>query len=114
MPCQIINLERGMPLVEQARAQLSQALLTAKANRVRSLKIIHGYGSSGKGGAIKADVHRFLLQKKREGFIREFVKGEEFSPFYQSARQAVALDPSLTRDSDYSRGNDGITIVVLF
>ena len=114
MACQIVNLEVGMPSVEQARAKLSQALRTAKATRTRCLKVIHGYGSSGKGGAIKADTHRFLLQKKREGFLKEYVKGEEFSPFYESARRAVALEPSLTRDVDYSRGNDGITIVILY
>lgn len=109
----VVNLEQGMPTVEQARIKLDQALRTAKARRVTSLKIIHGYGSSGKGGAIKKDVQSFLLGKKRSGAIRGFVSGDRFSPFDASARALIDLCPELARDSDYSRGNDGVTIVLL-
>ncbi len=112
MAYRTINLEAGMPTVEVARSRLSQELVSARAGGARALKIIHGYGSSGKGGAIKREVHSFLRQKKRSGVIREYVAGEEFSPFGASARRAVELCPELSRDSDYSRGNDGITIAV--
>ena len=107
-----INLEAGMPTVEVARNRLSQELMSARAGGAKALKIIHGYGSSGKGGAIKKEVHSFLSQKKRSGMIREYVPGEHFSPFGESARRALELCPELARDSDYSRGNDGITIAV--
>ncbi len=113
MAIKIINLEAGMPTVETARMRLLGELQTAKVTGNRVLKIIHGYGSSGKGGAIKAEVGRILLQKKREGTIRDFVKGEDFTPFSANGRRIVALDPSLGRDRDYTRGNDGISIVVI-
>ena len=113
MNCYRINLEEGMPTVENARIKLDQALRTAKARRYDTLKIIHGYGSSGKGGAIKRDVQSFLSGKKRARTIRGFVPGENFSPFHEEARKMVDLCPDLTRDSDYSRGNDGITMVLL-
>lgn len=109
----IVNLEQGMPTVETARIKLDQALRSAKARRCLALKIIHGYGSSGKGGAIKRDVQSFLTGKKRSGAIRGFVPGERFSPFDASARAILDACPALSRDSDYSRGNDGITIVLL-
>lgn len=51
MECQIVNLEAGMPTVDMARTHLNMTLRSAKANRVKVLKLIHGYGSSGKGGA---------------------------------------------------------------
>ena len=54
------------------------ALRSAKANRVKVLKLIHGYGSSGRGGAIRADVLAQLARKKRAGQIQEFVRGEIF------------------------------------
>lgn len=113
MQCTVVNLESGMPAVEAARVRLDQALRTAKARRVTALKIIHGYGSTGRGGAIKQDVQRFLLEKKRNGTIREFVAGERFSPFDASARSILSQCSELSRDRDYSRCNQGITIVLL-
>lgn len=102
-----------MPTVQNARIKLDQALRTAKARRVPVLKIIHGYGSSGHGGAIKRDVQTFLAGKKRSGFIRQFVPGEKFSPFDPAARAILAACPALARDNDFTRGNDGITMVLI-
>lgn len=113
MSATVINLEEGMPTVANARIKLDQALRTAKSRKVKVVKIIHGYGSSGKGGAIKRDVQAFLTQKKSSGNIRGFVPGERFSPFDAHARAMLDQCPELAKDSDYSRGNDGITIVLL-
>lgn len=113
MECQVVNLEAGMPTVEMARTHLNMALRSAKANRVKVLKLIHGYGSSGTGGAIRSDVQSQLAAKKRLGQIKDFVKGEDFSPFHSGARAMIAACPSLARDSDYSRSNHGITMVLL-
>lgn len=113
MICRIVNLEEGMPTVEIARSRLNNALQTAKMRGDKVVKVIHGYGSSGKGGAIKADVQKILAQKQRSGMIKAYVKGEDFSPFSEASRRITARFPDLTKDRDYSRGNDGITIVVL-
>ena len=112
MALSVINLEAGMPVVEVARSRLNQGLQSARMRGEKAVKIIHGYGSSGRGGKIKRDTHAVLAQKKEAGLIRDFVPGEEFSPFYEKARRAAAALPSLTRDDDYSRENDGITIVL--
>ncbi len=113
MRCKIVNLEAGMPTVEVARGRLNNALQVARMQGDRVVKIIHGYGSSGRGGAIKADVQRALAEKQRTGAIKGYVKGEDFSPFSATSRQLTARCPDLTKDRDYSRGNDGITIVLL-
>lgn len=102
-----------MPTVENARVKLDQAIRSAKAQRLTAIKIIHGYGSSGKGGAIKRDVQAVLARKLLSGSIRGYVPGERFSPFDPMARALLDKCPELSRDSDYSRGNDGITIVLL-
>lgn len=109
----VVNLEAGMPTVANARIKMDQALRTAKARQVKAIKIIHGYGSSGKGGAIKRDMQAYLSGKKKSGAIREFVSGENFSPFDAQARTIIDYCPELTRDPDYTRSNHGITIVLL-
>ena len=113
MRCYLINLEEGMPTVASARVRLDQALRTAKARRYDVMKIIHGYGSSGRGGAIKSDVLTFLAEKCRSSAVRAYVAGGDFSPFSPDSRKITAAFPELLKDSDYARGNDGITIVLL-
>ena len=51
LPVKTVNIKTGYPTAEQAMLRLSQELRIAKANRLRTLKIIHGYGSTGVGGA---------------------------------------------------------------
>mgnify|MGYP002514787730 CR=1 FL=1 len=60
-----VNLEAGHPTVEMARTHLNMAIRSAKANGTRVLKLIHGYGSSGKGGSIRSDVQAQLRRKKQ-------------------------------------------------
>lgn len=113
MDVHIENLEQGRPTVEQARIRLDQALRSARAKRFKAVKLIHGYGSSGKGGAIRHDVQSALAAHQRAGRIKAFVPGEKFSPFYAEARLIVEKCPALLRDRDYSASNHGITIVLL-
>ena len=109
----IVNLEQGMPTVQSALINLRQSILTSRARGIKAIKLIHGYGSSGKGGAIRTAVKRELISFKQAGKIKEFVPGEEFSPFYENARRAAELAPEILKDSDYFKTNHGITIVVL-
>lgn len=111
--CQTINIESGMPTVEAARARLAQGLRSAKAQGFTVARVIHGYGSTGKGGAIKRDVQVTLQQKRASGQIRAFVKGEDFSPFDAASRLIVEKCPQMSRDIDYNRQNHGVTIVLL-
>jgi len=113
MPLTILNLEQGMPTVETARMRLEQGLRTARARCVKVVKVIHGYGSSGRGGAIKQDVLKVLAGKKRANEIRGFVAGEDFSPFDQTAREIIDKCPELRNDRDYTRGNHGITVILV-
>lgn len=109
----ILNLELGMPPVEFARKKLHQGLRTARASGCRVVKVIHGYGSSGKGGAIRADALKVLAEKKRLGQIRAFVPGEDFSVFSSDTRTMLELCPELRHDLDLTRQNHGITMVLL-
>jgi len=108
-----VNLEEGMPTVEAAKNKFNQALRTARASGVKVVKIIHGYGSSGRGGAIKQEIARQMLLKKRLGQIKDYVSGEDFSPFNEAARNILSACPELSRDRDYSRCNHGISLILL-
>lgn len=110
--CKTVNLERNFPLASEASVRLSQEIHLAKCSRCRALKVIHGYGSSGKGGAIKAACLKLCAERKRSGMIRHFVKGEDFTPFTEDGRKAIEICPQLKTDIDYGRQNDGVTIIL--
>lgn len=112
MPLKTVNLEQNRPTVQQALLRLSQELRICKCGRNRALKIIHGYGSSGKGGAIKVAVLKMLAEKQHDRFISHYVRGEDFTSFTEEGRLAIELYPVLRNDHDYNRQNDGITIVL--
>ena len=54
----IINIEAGMPTVEEARERLKTALLKAKKENKKLVKVIHGYGSTGKGDKLKTELRK--------------------------------------------------------
>ena len=102
-----------MPTMSMARARLGQYLRTARAGRIRVMKIIHGYGSSGKGGKIRTESRRYLTRLKEHGEIVNFLPGEKFSIFEDATRQAFARCDDLRRDADLDRYNNGVTFIVL-
>jgi len=108
-----VNLEQGYPAVDTAMKYLEQAVTRAKAYGYPALKLIHGYGSSGGGGKIKTAVQKELNRYKNKGKIREFAAGENFSPFDSATQRIIALYPDITRDNDYLKTNQGITIVLM-
>ena len=108
-----LNLEEGMPLVEEALDRMNIGLQEMRVSRVKAVKLIHGYGSTGRGGKICSGVRQELAAMKRKGFIREFIPGEHFGPLDAVSRKLAEQEKGITRDPDYGRMNHGITIVVL-
>ena len=56
------NIKENLPTVDEALAALRNELMSARHQGIKVVKIVHGYGSSGKGGAIKQEraFHRFM------------------------------------------------------
>ncbi len=113
MKLTVTNLEQGKPFAEEAVRRMRFALRSARAGGTQAVKLIHGYGSSGTGGRIKTCVHKELAVMKRGGEIKDFIAGEEFTPFSEICRRALDRYPDLQKDKDYLRCNQGITIVLL-
>jgi hypothetical protein len=109
----VANLEEGMPTVEQARTRLVRELQNARRDGVTLLKLIHGYGSSGVGGALKNGILGSLARFKISGEIQEFIAGENWGISNQPTWELLKQHPQLKADSDLGRANRGITVVLL-
>jgi hypothetical protein len=58
-------VEAGLPTLDEARRLVIEEIKGAKREGVKVLKVIHGYGSSGKGGALYVGLRKsFRLRKK--------------------------------------------------
>ena len=101
-----VDLERGMPTVDQAVKQLTFYLHNSRAQGYKVLKLIHGYGSSGTGGRIRVEVRKYLGRLAARGEVKGFIPGEE-------TRRALLLCGELRRDRDLDRHNNGVTFVIL-
>ena len=109
----IVNLEDGLPGVEQARSRLHGELQSARKAGVRVVKIIHGYGSSGVGGDLRIALQATLRQMADRCEILACIFGESWRTSDESAWALLKQAPGLKEDRDLGRGNRGITIVVL-
>ena len=103
-----LNLELGWPTVDQALRRLDAELEAARQMNTPLMKLIHGYGSSGKGGRLRTGCRTWLRQQELC-----FLPGEEFSIFNQEARRWLALCPRLRQDRDLDAENRGVTYVLL-
>jgi hypothetical protein len=109
----IVNLEDGMPTVEQARLRMQHELHAARKDGYKAVKLIHGYGSSGTGGALRTELQKDLKQAAEGGAIQAFIPGEEWRISDPGAWKLLKQFPEWKKDSDLGRGNQGISIVVL-
>lgn len=109
----VVNLEHGLPFLEVALKRLDRAIETARREGVVVLTLIHGYGSSGKGGIIGEEVRKMLDYMQGKGEVRSYLVGEEFGRKNGVARDLVRRYPALVKDRNYNKGNRGITLVIL-
>ena len=112
-PMEEINIEYGMPTADVAMPLLSERLRSLKKSGVKAVKIIHGYGSTGKGGRLRKATLALLDESKKSGLIKEFVAGEQWSKFELRTLTLIDRMPELYKDPDLERYNRGITVVFL-
>jgi hypothetical protein len=109
----LVNLEEGMPAVEQARLRMEHELHAARAGGYTAVKLIHGYGSSGEGGALRTELQKTLRAAARNGAIQSIIPGEDWRVSDETTWELLKRFPEWKQDSDLGRNNRGITIVVL-
>jgi hypothetical protein len=110
----VFNLENGAPTVEEAIRTVDHVIDRALACGVRGLVVVHGYGASGRGGAIR---HAF-----RDGLERNFwahkladqATGESLRQGGEDYARITARRPWLKKGLRRDMlGNPGITVLVL-
>jgi hypothetical protein len=109
----VVNLEDGMPTVERARLLMQHELQSARKEGYRAIKLIHGYGSSGAGGALRTELQKDLRKAAQEGAVRAFIPGEDWRLADSSTWDLLKHFPEWKKDVDLGRGNQGISVVVL-
>jgi hypothetical protein len=109
----VINLEKDMPTVERARLRMEHELNQARRQGWKAVKLIHGYGSSGAGGALRTELQKTLRQGAQEGSIRALIAGEDWRLSDETTWSLLQRFPEWKRDSDLGRNNRGVSIVIL-
>jgi len=104
-----ISIKAGMPTVSQAMQTLQAVIAQAKRDGTKCLLIVHGYGSSGKGGAICSACRSWLKAQERNGSLKSVIFGEDFDIFNFSALELKRKYPELDKLTRVS--NHGATVV---
>ena len=102
-------LDVAHPPLPPARVEelLLQAWNEARnAPGIRVIKVIHGYGSTGKGGGTQLLVRNWGSQMRTK--VRGVICGEDYS-MYAQLSQAMRREVGSFDDSELDAGNRGIT-----
>ena len=113
MAMRTFNVEAGMPTPDEARRLVIAEIKLPKRDRARVLKVIHGYGSSGTGGRLCVGLRKSLGLRKKEGVIKDFIAGEDFSIFDDTVLALLEAVPELRGDPDLGASNEGVSIIWL-
>ena len=111
-PVRDIDIEAGLPTVAEALRRLEAQLDRARAEGVRVVRVIHGWGSaSGGGGKIRAAARDWLRQQLAAGRIRALLPGDQYAPATPAGRDFLRRHPALRPAERTDRENPGITFV---
>ena len=106
-----LNIKEGMPLVSEAMCCLKNSLDRFRRDKYKCILVIHGYGSTGKGGAIHDKARQWLKSQEKCKKIKSVIFGEDFSIFNFKALELKnkyrELEPLM------SVYNNGVTVVEL-
>jgi|SRR5216684_3514045 len=107
------NVEANLPTLEEARRLVIDEIKHARRQGFKVLKVIHGYGSSGTGGKLCVGLRKSFGLRRKEGVIKGFIAGEDFSIFNEPTLALLEMAPELRGDPDLDAINEGVTIVWL-
>ena len=106
-----INIKEGMPFAADALNYLKSSMKRCRRNRFGCVLIIHGYGSTGKGGVIHDKARQWLKAQERNGKMKAVIYGEDFSIYNAQARELKKRYPEL--EQLFQVCNHGVTVVEL-
>ncbi len=108
-----LNLKEKDMTVELALAMIEIEIENSKLQDYSCLKVLHGYGSHGKGGAILIALRNQLRIWKKTGMIIDYFSGDKWNIFDKTTQKILLKDKTIYNDEDINKSNPGITIIVL-
>ena len=111
-PVRDLDIEAGLPTVAEALRRLESQLDRARADGVRVVRVIHGWGSAtGGGGRIRAAARDWLQRQCGARRIRSFFPGDHYTHTSPEGRDFLRRHPALRPAENSDRQNPGITFV---
>jgi hypothetical protein len=108
-PLQVIDVAHPPRHPDAVERELFEALMKVRSSSsLRVLKIIHGHGSTGKGGSTKTVVRNWLFRHRSK--LRAIIDGENYSMF-DAEVQEMRTQVGQFNDDDLGNANPGITVV---
>lgn len=108
-----LNIKQDMPPCDVAVAIMEMEIEALSSSEYGAIKVIHGYGSHGKGGMIRTECRQRLATLKHQNKILDYVEGERWGKWSIEKFDVVKNFPSLILEGDMQGYNSGITIVFL-
>lgn len=109
-----INIKKDFPPADVAVAMVETEIEVHKKFGNDIIKIIHGYGSHGVGGAIKDAVRARLKDLKSRHIIVDYIFGERFtSTAVDKLKISSNKKAQLYADYNINSFNSGITIIII-
>jgi hypothetical protein len=110
----VMNLESDLPTVDDALDRFHETLEKLQGKGFRTVKVIHGHGSSGTGGKIRKAFRQAMDDGLWGEAIIEVYYGEILTPhraeYSDLIKRYPAIQDTITRDM---QGNPGITLLLL-
>ena len=106
-----INIKENMPTVDEAMNYLKSSVSGLRSSGCKCLLIVHGYGSTGKGGAIREKARQWLKAQERNKKVKRVIFGEDISIFNFDALDLKARHREL--EPLFKVCNHGVTVVEL-
>lgn len=113
MDYKVLNLKENSPTVDEAIANFLIELEVCTLEGVKVLKVVHGYGSHGKGGDICRELRKVCFNLKKQRKIQDFMFGNDWDMSNEKCFNILTNLKGHFNDEDLNHSNPGITIVVL-
>ena len=108
-----IDIKSDRQTVSEAIAQFLVEVDSFKKGGFKVMKVIHGYGSHGVGGAIRTAFLNKCEDLKRRGKIEDYVCCDNWTPKNTVRKIAINYCADLLADRDLYMLNPGCSIVIM-
>jgi len=104
----VLNVKENNKYFEYAIHLINSEIVNKTCN---VLIVIHGYGSGGMGGIMRAEIHKYLSNELKLKNILSFIKGEEWGETNTTKGLMCEFYPELLLNQNLQNYNNGVTVI---